>query len=155
MAERCESRMRYLIREWIWGEWVFIPQTYNPETHDLMVKQSLNSDLELSVHRKKWDRFQTHSLFNPRLSGLRPLDIFQVTWEKKRFSVPQHVNNTTNQKTHVPKSRLGDVGMQIGDVGCVRISIAINSNSFSTHFVGNEINTIGIDPKILVRGMVV
>ena len=59
-AEKRESRMRYLIREWIWGEWVFIPKTYNPEIDDLVVKQTLNSDLELSAHRKIGDRFQTH-----------------------------------------------------------------------------------------------
>ena len=27
-----------------------------------------------------------------------------------------------------------DVGMEFGDVGCVRISFAINSNPFSHHF---------------------
>ena len=32
-----------------------------------------------------------------------------------------------------PESRLWDAGMEFGDVGCVRISFAINSNPFPTH----------------------
>ena len=40
----------------------------------------------------------------------------------------------TNPKTNCPKARFWDVGPECWDVGCVRISFAINSNPFPANF---------------------
>ena len=37
-------------------------------------------------------------------------------------------------KTNKPESRIWDLGMEFGDVGCLRTSNAMHSNQFPTHF---------------------
>ena len=57
------------------------------------------------------------------------------------------MKNVYKSKNYVTKSRFWDVGMQIGDVGCVRISFAINPSHFHPILIENLTNPIGIDPK--------
>ena len=74
----------------------------------------------------------SHSLFNPHLSSLVPSKIVQVEVAKHGFKFKTDEKHT-NYKMKYTKSRFWDVGIEIRDVGCVRIPYAINSNPFSAN----------------------
>ena len=57
------------------------------------------------------------------------------------------------QRRFFPKSRFWDVGMEFRDVGCVRISFAMNSNLFSTHSNWKSIKSYWNRPKIHILAM--
>ena len=59
--------------------------------------------------------------------------MFQVEFEKHGFGFQNKWTTNTNTKNDIPKSRFWDVGIEFGDVGCVRISFAINLKPFPVH----------------------
>ena len=74
--------------------------------------------------------------------------IWWITAEGKfRFGVDFGSGGGGRQPFFLKNPACWDEGMEFGDVGCVRISFAINSNPCQPILIENQSNPIGIDPK--------
>ena len=105
---------------------------HNPEIDDLLVKHVYLHFLNFLVIRLVPYSNLSHSLFNPHLSSLVPLNIVQVEVAKHGFKFKTD-EKPKKYNMKYTKSRFWDVGIEFRDVGCVRTPFAINSNPFPAH----------------------